>query len=427
VIVRVTARWVLPIAAPSLPGGWIDVDTSRDEIVGVGAREAMHASSARGRVARVVDLPDAVLLPGLVNVHTHLELSHLAGRVPPADAFVSWVRSMLAARFGTPTAISAITDAATAAIDFMERTGTAAVGDIGNSDAVIGPLIASSLHGIHFSEALGFDPADASRVHGDTELQAWLTGARLKDATNGRLRASVAPHAPYSTSAPLIQSLAAGLELDVPKVVESSIHLGESPEEVEFLGRGTGPFQSLLEDMGRPVAAWQPPGLRPVDYLQSLGALHARLLIVHGTQLTTSELEILASVGATLALCARSNRWVGAGIPPVAAAVKAGVPLAIGTDSLASVEDLNLFAEMAYLRGVAPDVSAATLLHAATLGGARALGCPTLGRLAPGASSRVLMRTPPADVTDVEQWLVAEAADTHDLRWLPDVVRDAVG
>ena len=205
----------------------------------------------------------------------------------------------------------------------------------------------------------------------------------------------------------------------------SSIHLAESPEEVEFLATGTGPFRSLLADLGAWDDTWVPPGLAPVPYLQQLGALHARLLVVHGTQLGAGELRTLADAGATLVLCPRSNRWVGAGVPPVAAAFAAGVRVAVGTDSLASVEDLNLFAELAFLREIAPDVPASRLLEAATRGGARALGCTTLGVLAPGATSRAIVRMPPAGVADVEQWLVADAADTGDLRWLDELVAHA--
>lgn len=408
----------MPVAAPVLRDGWIDVDAGRGEIVGVGAAGAGSPT----RPARTIDLPDAAILPGLVNAHTHLELSHLAGAVAPAEGFVSWVRAMLAARFGSPVLVAAVTDAVVRAIGQMEATGTAGVGDIGNTDVAVGPLAASSLSGVHFREALGFKVSEAARVASEARLGAVLTQSRLVEQGCTRLVASVAPHAPYSTSAPLIQSLATGYE--AARAV-SSIHLGESPEEVEFLATGTGPFRSLLADLGAWDDTWVPPGLSPVSYLQHLGALHARLLVVHGTQLDADQLGTLADVGATLVLCARSNRWVGAGEPPVAAAFASGGRVAIGTDSLASVEDLNLFAELAHLRSLAAEVPASALLRAATLDGARALGIDRLGVLAPGATSRAVVRRPPAGVEDVEEWLVAEAADTSDVRWLDEMVAAA--
>jgi cytosine/adenosine deaminase-related metal-dependent hydrolase len=338
---------------------------------------------------------------------------------------------MLASRFGAPATPSVVHDAVVRAIAAMEASGTAGVGDIGNTDAAIGPLAGSSLSGVHFREALGFRQADAARIAGEARLGATVAQGRLKAEGCARVTASVAPHAPYSTSAPLIRELAAGrpttglFSLEQSARPVSSIHLAESPEEVEFLARGTGPFRELLADLGAWDEGWQAPGRTPVGYLQHLGALHARLLVVHGTQLTPAELRTLADAGATLVLCARSNRWVGAGVPPVAEALASGVHVAIGTDSLASVEDLNLFAELAHLRSVAPQAPAADLLRAATLGGARALGCTRLGALSPGASSRAVVRVPPPEVADVEEWLVAGAADTSDLRWLDLVVSHA--
>jgi cytosine/adenosine deaminase-related metal-dependent hydrolase len=428
VIVRVHAGWVVPIVAPALRGGWIDVDTRRGEIVGVGAAGTATAAAP----SFTLDLGEAVVMPGLVNAHTHLELSHLAGAVPPASSFVSWVRAMLGVRFGTPVSPAAVTDAVVRAIGGMEATGTAGVGDIGNTDAALLPLTASSLSGVSFREALGFKAADAERVVGETTQGAVLAQTRLAEQGCTRVVASVAPHAPYSTSAPLIQALAAGLPGSGmigphrPARAVSSIHLAESPEELEFLAQGTGPFRDLLGDLGSWDTEWRAPGLGPVAYLEQLGVLHRGLVVVHGTQLTRSELDVLAGAGTTLVLCPRSNRWVGAGVPPVAAAVAAGVQLAVGTDSLASVADLNLFAELAQLRALAPGVPASALLRAATLGGARALGSDRLGVLAPGATSRAVVRVPPAGVADVEEWLVTDAADTAELRWLDRVVAEAV-
>ena len=427
-IVRIHAGWVIPVAAPVLRGGWIDVDSVRREIVGVGRAGAEPTPTPD----HVIDLPEEAILPGLVKAHTNLELSHHAGAVAPADSFVSWVRAMLGVRFGAPASVAAVSEAVVHAIGQMEATGTAGVGDIGNTDVAVLPLAASSLSGVHFREALGFKRDDAQRVSSEAKLGAMLAQSRLAELGCTRLISSVAPHAPYSTSAPLIQSLAGGLpvsgvfDCDVPSRAVSSIHLGESPEEVEFLATGTGPFRSLLTDLGAWDDTWVPPGLAPLPYLQHLGALHGRLLIVHGTQLTAPDLAAVAAAGATIVLCARSNRWVGAGSPPVREAFVAGGRVAIGTDSLASVEDLNLFAELACLRGIAADVPAGWLLEAATRGGARALGRTALGVLAPGATSRALVRTPPAGTADVEQWLVADAADTADLRWLDEVVAQAV-
>ena len=428
-IVRVRAGWILPVVGPVIRDGWIDVDQAGREIVALGTADGIDVAGAPPP-DRTQDLGAVAVLPGLINAHTHLELSHLAGGVPPAPDFVTWVRAMLALRGAATVSVGDVNAAVAAAIRSAEACGTAAVGDIGNTDVAVAPLAASSLSGVHFREALGFRPADAGRIASETRLGALMAYRHLVEQGCTRLVTSVAPHAPYSTSAPLLASLATGLSvgalLDEPGAPApvSSIHLAESREELELLAHGTGAFRALLTDLGVWDDAWVPPGVGPVEYLQQLGALDARLLVVHGTQLTRPELDVLARIGATLVLCPRSNAWVGAGVPPVREAVAAGVRLALGTDSLASVDDLNPFAELAALRAIAPDVPAPTLLRAATWGGAQGLGLGTLGLLAPGASSRAVVRVPPAGVTDVEEWLVADAADTADLRWLDDIVAE---
>ncbi len=414
-IVRVHARWVVPVVAPLIRDGWIDIDTVRGEVVGLGA----SASGRRAPAGHRIDLGEAVVLPGLVNAHTHLELSYLAGVVAPADDFVAWVRALLAARRANPATVTTVAEAAGRAIAAMEASGTAAVGDIGNTDAAVQALAASSLSGVHFREALGFRRAVAARVEAEACHGAAEAQAQLAEARNTRIAATVAPHAPYSTSAPLIQSLAAGYPAGQGL---SSIHLGESAAEVEFLATGAGPLRTLLDDLGAWDDGWSPPGVSPASYLGALGALHDRLLVVHGTQFSAADLRVIADAGATLVICPRSNEWVGAGVPPVSAAFAAGVRVALGTDSLASVADLNLFAELSAVRALAPGVAASALLRAATLGGAQALRCERLGALRPGASSRALVRVPPSGGADVEEWLVSGAADTTDLRWLDELV-----
>ena len=116
---------------------------------------------------------------------------------------------------------------------------------------------------------------------------------------------------------------------------------------------------------------WKPPGIGPVEYLDCLGVLDARTLVVHGVQLQTTRPRRLAAIGCTLVTCPRSNQWVGVGVPPMERFYASGVHVAVGTDSLASVDDLNLFAELKTMRWLAPAVPARRLLESATLHGRR--------------------------------------------------------
>lgn len=398
---RVHAAHVVPITSAPIAEGWVDVEDGR--VVGVGQRGDGDVIAG----VRTENFGSVALLPGLVNAHTHLELSHLRGRVPPSAHFVGWVTTMLGVRDEVGAPDAAII---TAAIDEARAAGTVGLADIGNSCVSVEPLRRSGLDAWHFLELLGFRGGSGPARAGDAWRQA--DGRHAADG----VRCGVAPHAPYSTAPDLIAAIASGLH-EAPSR-RSSLHVGESPEELELLADGVGPLRELLDMFGAWDPDWQVPARSPVAYLDGLGALHPRMLVVHGTQCTSADLGCLAARGATLVLCARSNAWVGAGAPPVEQMWASGVRVALGTDSLASVADLDMFKELAALRALAPTVPASWLLRAATLGGADALGFDHLGAIEAGRSARLLVVAVPDGVRDVEAWLVGGGVRPSDLTWL---------
>jgi cytosine/adenosine deaminase-related metal-dependent hydrolase len=164
----------------------------------------------------------------------------------------------------------------------------------------------------------------------------------------------------------------------------------------------------LLHRLGVWSEQWSAPHCDPVEYMHRLNYLQPGMLAVHAVHLRDNALARLAAGGGVVVTCPRSNVWVGVGLPRVAHFYAAGVAVAIGTDSLASVGSLNLFDELAELRRVAPDVAAASLLESATLVGARALGFGTThGTLTPGKRADLVTVEVPGDVTDVEEYLVS--------------------
>jgi cytosine/adenosine deaminase-related metal-dependent hydrolase len=201
----------------------------------------------------------------------------------------------------------------------------------------------------------------------------------------------------------------------------TSVHLGESAQEIELLRDGTGPARAMLERLGVWTDAWKPPGTSPVAYLMDLGFLDARTLVVHGVQFDRDDLARLQAIGATLVSCPRSNAYVGVGSPPLDAFYDAGVDVAFGTDSLASVADLNMFNELAEARRIAPAVAAGRLLESATQVGARALGFDSeLGSLDAGKRASLLAVRVPEDVLDVEEYLVA-GVEPDAIMWLDSI------
>jgi cytosine/adenosine deaminase-related metal-dependent hydrolase len=348
-------------------------------------------------------------MPALVNAHTHLELSCLRGLVPPAAWFGAWMQKLVEVRrtCGDPFAPE-ILERIREAIREARGFGTGLLGDISNTLATVPALAEAGMPAHVFHELLGFKLADPG---------AHVAAARQRvDALHGRdvpVRISIAPHAPYSVSPALFAAIAKEVS-----ACRSSVHLGESAEEVAFLADGGGPIRNALEAIGAWNPEWRPPRCGPVDYIDRFGLLSERLLVVHGVHLTDPELARLSSAGATLVTCPRSNRWVGVGDPPVARFHAAGVRVAIGTDSLASVENLNVFAEMAAIRRLAPEIPARTILASATVNGAGALGFgDEYGTIEPGKRASLLRVHVPAGLTDVEEYLVSgiEPADVH---WL---------
>jgi cytosine/adenosine deaminase-related metal-dependent hydrolase len=393
-MLRYRAAWVLPIGLPPIRGGVVSIE--RDVITSVAPYEG----------GEVEDLGSVAILPGLVNAHTHLELSWMRGQVPPDRSMPAWAQRLIGVRRG----LAGAPDPAEPIVEALRQAraaGSCLVGDVTNSLAAYEPLIDSELSAAVFAELIGFSAQ---------EPEAIVKGAigKFDELTPIEwLRLSLAAHAPYSVSPALLQAIGRGTPHR-----PLSVHLGESAQEIEFLREGTGEWRALLEAVGAWNPLWTPPACGPVEYLDRLGLVSGRLLAVHGVHLTDGELSRLAAAGATIVTCPRSNHWTGAGVPPVDRFYASGVRVAIGTDSLASVEDLNLFAEMAEVRRLAPGVPPARILESATLSGAQALGfADELGSLHPGKRAQLLAVRLPTNCSDVEEYLLS-GIQPSDVSWL---------
>lgn len=401
-MIRYRADWILPIAGEPVPNTWIALDRGRITAIG-------RPNDGGGR--DVVDLGHAAVLPGLVNAHTHLELSYLRGAVPPAPRFLGWIRTLMAKRRELPDAADPrILEAAAAGIREARAAGTALVGDISNTLVTVPLLAEAALPAVVFYELLRFnEPDPGGRVQ---RARQQLDGM----PRHADIRTALAAHAPYSVAPLLFRAIRH--DLDRHPFDRSAVHLGESVEEVEFIRSGTGPWRELLQGLGVWSDEWKPTGTTPVAYLADAGFLDRRVLAVHGVQFTQPDLARLVALGSTIVSCPRSNRHVGVGSPPLGAFYASGVPVAFGTDSLASVEDLNMFGELAEAHRVAPLVPARRLLESATLTGAQALGFEgEFGSAEPGARAALISVSLPGPVPDVEEYLVSGIAPSM-VRWL---------
>jgi cytosine/adenosine deaminase-related metal-dependent hydrolase len=211
---------------------------------------------------------------------------------------------------------------------------------------------------------------------------------------------ALAAHAPYSVSAPLLQGLA-------KDGGPAALHLAESPAETRFLAQGDGPWPAFLSARGLGHVPFRPPGQSPVRYLDTLGGLHSRLVAAHCVQVDEEDQRLLGRRGVHVAICPRSNQNLGVGVAPVPELLAAGARLCLGTDSLASVDSLDLGADMAALRQQFPALPARVILDMATAGGAEALGLADLGRIAPGQRAALVHAAAKDDPDDPLEFLVA--------------------
>jgi cytosine/adenosine deaminase-related metal-dependent hydrolase len=353
-------------------GGGVLVEGER--IARVLPSRASVLRAARG--ARLVELDGLVLTPGLVNAHAHLELSGLAGQLERAGPFGAWVGRLLALR-DARGARGRARDARAGALRCL-ATGTTSLGDVDTTGAAERGLARPPLRIRVFRELL--DAQDPART------AAVLERARAASQRDQRMRIGLAPHAPYSASPTLLSAVARESRR---RALPVSVHWSETQAELDWLARGEGPLAALLGTS---------PRRSGLDLLQSAGLLRRGLLLVHGNLPQRGEPARIAQANATLVHCPGSHAWFGRERFDVARYVRAGVRLALGTDSLASNEDLDLAREMALLRAAHPELAPERVWEMATAAGAAALAMESArGVLHAGAlADAVAWRVPPA-------------------------------
>ena len=357
------ASYVLPVSSPPIAGGAVAVENGL--ITAVGTLAELRAASA----APVTDLPGCAIVPGMVNAHTHLELTHFpAWKVRKGldylpKTYVEWIQQVVKVKRSLLP--GELEHSVREGLRLSIESGTTSVGDI-LSDFSLAPLYNSvPLSGRLFLEVIGHDP-----IQCDALLDALESAVK---GIQGGLLPGISPHTPHTVSAHLfegVQKLARGL--GIPKAV----HLSETLEEAAFMHDTTGAIASVLY----PTARWEqylPHPMRTTStrYLSHLGVLDNSTLAVHAVHVTPDDVAILKDRGVTVVLCPRSNDRLFVGRAPHHLLKAVGIPLALGTDSLASNDSLSLWDEIRFLQQTAPDqFSADELIAMATLGGARALG-----------------------------------------------------
>ena len=364
----VSADWVVPVEGDPIADGAVVIGDD-------GLIEAVGRSSELGAGER---FEDAVIVPGFVNAHTHLEYAMYAG-FGDGLSFAPWI--MIHIERKARLAVEDMEAIARVGAADCLRSGVTTIGDASYAGAAATACDELGLRAIVFLEVFG---TTAEQL--DTRFAE--NRARIEPALTDRVQVGISPHAPYTCSPELY---AACLELGLPVTT----HLSESPDEALWMETGTGGWEPLAAVLP------PPPGRSGIRELAGHCLLRPGLLAAHCVTVDEAEIAILAENGVAVAHCPRSNGILGCGTAPVAALRDAGVPVCIATDSPASTPSFDMFEELraailaARARERRPDaLSVHDALAMATIEGARALGLgDRTGSLVPGKQADLAVIT----------------------------------
>ena len=352
------ARWVFPVDGPPLAGGYVTV--CGEKIIAVGTDPA----------GRCVDLGPVAVVPGLVNAHTHLDLSALRGQLARPSGFVNWLRQVIDHRRRQSEAPPSGTLIAEA-VDELVAASTTLVGDIATGIDSAAALAAIGMPAFVFREVLGLGAARYEPL-----WQQASTAVKETAGQGASLVGGISPHAPYSTASEVYRRAC-----QETRALPLATHWLESPAEVELLQTGRGPLRELLEDIGAlagPLdAVWDPPQDPWTECLA--GSDRARWILIHANCLSASEIDRLASEPlksrvAGVVYCPRTHSYFGHPAHPWYQLRRAGIRVGLGTDSLASNPDLSVFEDGRFLCQHDRSADPATVLQMLTWEGAQVLG-----------------------------------------------------
>ncbi len=421
-----SARWLLPIASPMIEDGALVIDGST--IVAVGPRGEIVSAFPNSPIE---DFGQAAILPGLINVHSHLELTVMRGFLEREESeFFAWLRKLTSARLAM-TREDLIVSATCGALEAV-RSGVTSIGDSSSSGAqTMQALRRVGLRGIVYQESFGPDPQRAAE--NVAQLCDQIGG--MQQYENDLVRVGVSPHAPYTVSATQLEIIS---RLAIDESLPLMMHAAESQAEKLLLLEGRGAFAVGLR---KRAIDWNAPRISSIAYLQRHGVLETRPLLAHCINVDDSDLDLIKQSGAAIAHCPKSNAKLGHGHAPFAQFISQGIAVGLGSDSVASNNTCDILAEARFATllarldwGGSPRVSkgaesvnrgegiaafpngranapvtAEQALFAATLDGARALGIDNqVGALAKGMQADIVV----VDLSGAHQQPISNPAAT---------------
>lgn len=399
-----SADHVLPVSSEPIRGGAVALEGTR--IAAVGSRKDLVE---RFPECELTEFGGAVILPGFVNCHSHLEITAMRGALDAVEHdFRRWLirlndlRKQMSDEDIRIAAIAGVTEGA--------RAGVTCFGDIGRiGEAGFEALKAVGLRGVSFQET-EFSPDDRTA---DNDLAVLLEKfSSLRERQTALVEAGISPHSPYTVSRRLFEKIA---RFALDEKVKLTIHAAESPEEDLLMRRGEGFFTGVYEKLG---CSWESPGCSSIEFLRQTGVLEARPLLAHCVTVSDEDIAAIRDSGSAVAHCPKSNAKFGHGTAPLEKLIDAGIEVGLGSDSVASnnlcdIIEESRFAALAQRSRPGRErlLSPREIIRAATFGGAAALGLGEIaGTLEPGKQADIavvsLSSIAQQPVSDVEAAIV---------------------
>ncbi|MFN8007953.1 MAG: amidohydrolase family protein [Terriglobia bacterium] len=409
-----SSPWVIPISGPPIADGAIAIEG--EQIVAVGPKPLVYQHYPQ---FPPIEFPACVLMPGFVNVHSHLELSILRGYLEDLT-FWKWIRELTRIKYEVLSYDDLVVSAFLGAFEAV-RAGITTVADPMDVGGTLQAVLGTGIRGLVYQEVFSPKADEAEAMIHKLDNQLRLCRSRIDEfpgnsayhrffkeglnrdeksmeAGKKRLRLGVSPHAPYTVSAPLFRA-AHRYAKDAGLAV--CIHAGESAAEWEFLQQGTGVIADSYQARQIP---WLPPHTTPLNYLHNLGVVDENTLLVHCIHLEAGDFNLLETQNAAVAHCPKSNSKLGHGYMNLREVYGRKIRLGLGTDSVASNNAMDMFEEMRFARGnpsmmegqngtfnLSTPLSAESLLRMATLGGAETLGMSKeIGSLEVGKAADII-------------------------------------
>ncbi len=380
------AKWVLPISHKPVENGAIVIEGTK--IKDVGTFEEMVNKYPGEEVS---DFGKAVILPGFIDLHTHLEYSVFRG-VCDDLGYADW-KIQLTIKSRTLTESDWMHSAYLGALEAIQ-SGITTIADITKSGASLTAAKDAGLRGIIYYEVTGMDYAKLPKImsHMDKDVTNWIDKAKGSNLIIG-----FAPHSPYTVAPPLFQE---STKWARERNLQICTHLAGSKAEYDFVKYGSGQLSNEYWNLvGWNNILWQPTGVSPVKYLEEWGVFDGgNILAVHCVQVDESDIDILKRYNVSIAHCPRCNAKLGMGIAPLSSFLSRGMSVGIGTDSPASNNTTDVFDEMRIglliQRGItrSADFTAEDFVYMATLGGAGAVNMQDkIGSLEAGKEADVIV------------------------------------